>query len=411
MHSFFPRRIGRTLLLTLVLVSLGSCRKDGTKPKETWDPITNNPDTLRPDGMTSFEKEFFALPLEGQLERDPWAEDYWPSYLGGISMRWFNNPRKRESGPERFDYQPPTRETVARMSLDEKRTLSPAEKYSIFIGDYSYRLVHAERERVVRVPGPGGAMIVRPEKPWLIPTWEGLCHAWTPASVFFQEPRPITLKNSEGIEVPFGSSDVKALLIRLVHEDQGFSGESHFLRSVGVLCTQELDAGAEDEACTDTNPGAFHVILANRIGLLRQPLFADMHNGTQIWNHPLFAYKSDILSIREPEPGAAPEAVRQVVVRTVVTYAVETVPNWNAHGTSPKERILFYSLELDGDNNIIGGEWLRGNLTGFEFTKATDLIDRPDNLWIRGEPRWSWNRNGIEWLPLKEIYEKSIAQQ
>ena len=44
------------------------------------------------------------------------------------------------------------------------------------------------------------------------PAWAGYCHGWAPAANRFEEPLPVTVRNADGVEIPFGSSDVKALL-------------------------------------------------------------------------------------------------------------------------------------------------------------------------------------------------------
>ena len=50
------------------------------------------------------------------------------------------------------------------------------------------------------------------------PAWQVYCHGWTAASIAFEEPAPILVTNPDGLRIPFGSSDIKALLTYLQGE-------------------------------------------------------------------------------------------------------------------------------------------------------------------------------------------------
>ena len=152
--------------------------------------------------------QFDQLPLSGSTANDqiPWSDSFWPSQRGGMAYRWYENQdenQNQELPPEelrkRFF-------EVHRYSLNELRSmtreqirkkLSPIEKYSVFIGDYSYKLL---------------SKFIVPENSQ-DEYWEGFCHAWAPAANHFTEPKPVTRKNRDGIIIDFGTADVKALLI------------------------------------------------------------------------------------------------------------------------------------------------------------------------------------------------------
>lgn len=58
--------------------------------------------------------------------------------------------------------------------------------------------------------------------------WLTICLQWAPASMFFKQPNPVTITSPDGIKVPFGSSDVKALLIYFTGTyDEAFSTSSY----------------------------------------------------------------------------------------------------------------------------------------------------------------------------------------
>ena len=75
------------------------------------------------------------------------------------------------------------------------------------------------------------------------------------------EPAPVTMTNPDGIKIPFGSADVKALL------DYYYAfyteGDTHQL---GNRCSVPVWMGGGN--CSDVNAGAFHIVVANQIGLL-----------------------------------------------------------------------------------------------------------------------------------------------
>jgi hypothetical protein len=151
---------------------------------ESWNS-TNNPERLQWD----FERDFYALPLEAKLDIVPWADSYWPATRGGIGNRW-------NGSGEGFGFSGPSLESLSNMSQRELESLSPAEKYDIFVGNYDYPTLRGEQKRNSPIAS----------------SWEGICHGWAPASINFIEPNSVTLEGAGGIRVPFGSSDIKALL-------------------------------------------------------------------------------------------------------------------------------------------------------------------------------------------------------
>src|SRR5690606_22761883 len=89
--------------------------------------------------------------------------------------------------------------------------------------------------------------------------WHGICNGWTAAALHHAEPAQVMLVNPDGIRVPFGSSDVKALLsFYYAVIESSSDGQIGARCSVGVQVSK---------ACKDVNPGAFHIALANELGL------------------------------------------------------------------------------------------------------------------------------------------------
>lgn len=352
--------------LSLFAVACGgpSPQVSGSSLQEAWKPH-DAPINLGPD----YERDLVKLPSSGELSTAPWADSYWPSYEGGISARWASD------NPQPFTYTSPSLSQLKSMDSEALAELSPAEKFDILRGDYSYPLVQLERSRTS--PDAEG--------------WEGICHGWAPASMLYKEPQPITIENADGIKVPFGSADVKALLS--YYQGQIARPQTEFL---GLRCNIKIenydDARANADDCKGVNAGAFHIVLANQIGLRNEGFVADVTRDFEVWNHPISAFRSSIQSKSGISPTAAPGTVREVQVETVMFYVVESSPQWNSLVSSDytTARTYRYTLELDASGAIIGGEWQQD--------------DRPDFLWKQGLEDF---RYGFE--ALENLYQQSTG--
>jgi hypothetical protein len=324
--------------------------KSGSDTQQGWD-AANNPNNLLPQN-SFLERRLDRLKMAAVVpnEKLPWSDSYWPNYRGGLAWRW------NSANPGDFkNYALPTKDQVAKMSMRQRLELSPAEKYDILTGNWNYPLVDYERKR----NNPGD------EK------WRGLCNGWAAAAAHYKEPRPVVVNSADGIQIPFGASDIKALLA--IYMAQFADGG---VRLVGARCNTAAKAGWETTGdtgfprglseCQDVNPGSFHLILANYVGEWGQSVVGDLVNGTEVWNYPVYEYKSYILGEQPPTPGtAAPGTVREVKLQTDVRLKIEIDPpnahNFNETGQQDvgDHRISYqYFLELNAAGEIIGGEWI-----------------------------------------------------
>jgi len=313
--------------------------------EEIWNKA-NDPLLLQGD----FTRQFAKLPLTGELPETPWTDTYWPSNLGGIAQRW------RHAPPDQFSYKTYSEAAVAKLSLAQLADLSPAEKYDIYEGRFDYPTVARERARVSAKNA----------------YWEGICHGWAPAALNFAEPKPIKLAGASGIQVPFASSDIKALL-------SYYQGELSAApsRMLGTRCNIDLakfpNAAKTHPECKGINAGAFHVALVNLVGRGVKGFVADVSHGNEIWNQPVYGFRSKVETERAPSPGAAPEATSEVVINTEMDYTKEIDPTWAAvNGTDDwsGETVMYrYTVELNARGNIIGGAWLSTELLDFVWTQ------------------------------------------
>lgn len=373
----------------MFLLSCGESTKNAntSTPKKAWNsqhnPFIFDTKTLKQLKYTSLLSE---LPLQGKLDRRPWSCDYWPDMRGGISYRWNGNTPDDES---RFKYPILNRMSLSRVDL---RTLSPSEKFDIFTGHFDFPYTKKERVRT-EIMKPGAD----------IPSWTGLCDGWSAASLFFEEPGPVTVKSRAGIDVPFGSADVKALLTYFLTEA---SSDVYFL---GVKCTVDLEDLEKRfkrklisrhqylkslEECSGVNAGAFHIVLANQIGRMKEGFVIDRDPSIEVWNQPVYSYNSHVVSDKKGKsPDSAPGTVREVEIKTVLTYISETDPDWDKI-QDPAEEVLdyHYRLEIDSMGRIVGGTWIS--------------TMHPDFAWKQDAPTFY-----DDFESLKLIYEASVGKK
>ncbi|MBI4042648.1 MAG: hypothetical protein HY391_04125, partial [Deltaproteobacteria bacterium] len=112
---------------------------------------------------------------------------------------------------------------------------------------------------------------------------------WAGASILDPQPlKPVTVTGKNGEEVRFEIGDLMAL-----------STESHMellsssagIRNYGRNHPYEQEGLDYKTARDDINPSAFHLILANLIGVLKRSFVVDKDFGPEVWNHPVHQYK------------------------------------------------------------------------------------------------------------------------
>ena len=357
-----------------------------------WDK--NN----KPGLMGHKYKRFFkSLPLSAELSRQLWSGDYWPSYMGGITYRWNHVELKKDS--DRYSY-----EFLRPFELEnfDLSKLSPSEKYDLYRGDYDFTLSNYERSRTQILKTVKNS----PEyiKGFKIPEWEGLCHAWAPATIHYKNPGPVEVIGAEGHVIPFGSSDIKALLTYNIHLNENpdvvFLGSRCNLDfkkleeklKKGKISEEEYERKIESAECEDTNAGAFHIALTNQIGLRNESFIIDITRDQEVWNQAVQRYSSKVLEVSEgASEGAAPGTVREILVETKLEYINEVPYSWTNEIPDDVLASAEYSywLEIDKKGRIIGGDW--------------DSFERPDFIWKQGRSPFSGFFEGFGF-----IYSKSI---
>lgn len=309
---------------------------------------------------SSFERTMSSLPLSGKGadQERYWSSDYWARNKGGINYRW------NAANPSGFNTKSPTKEQAMAMSESELRALAPSEKWDLLNGRYTYPL----KKSVASYSSPSR------------PSWEGICDGWAGSALNHDEPTPKSLANPDGIMVPFGSSDIKGLLAW--YYAKLWAGGYAMM---GRRCNGGLNIGT-DRCVHDMNAGAFHLVLANRLGREGLPFIADIDKGSQVWNHIAWDFSSTVVNSNlSPRSTSASGTVKVMRVRSVVKYIwLLTKNSWEpVLGTSKQQtrtRTYEYYLDLNSQGRVIGGDWISSQ--------------RPDFLWLERRANFSasWSR-------------------
>ena len=382
-------------LVSLMIVS-------GAAFAELYDGGSHPANFSRIAGITPILK-FDSLPKKGKLSDDrlAWSETYWPSNVGGVAYRW-NHPN-----PQPFKYRLHSRDELMKMSESELGQLSPAELYDISNNDYNYTLTRR------------AFSLYSTRDLW----WEGICHGWAQAAINYPEPAAIVFTNKDGIRVPIGASDVKALLA--MHEAYNYKGEKFAFagrrcRVNGKVVGESDDRDppqnrgfpiaelANSPDCRDVNAGSFHVIISNMLGLLGKGFVADIDRFNDIWNQPIAGYSTEVAGDEGVSPAQQAQGIaRRLRIKLAMIYGEELkfyTPALAAQGhqnfvskspvtNTPHQKFLTrnyeYIVEINGAGNVIGGEWISST--------------RPDFMWLYGRST-GFKNSPMPLSHLKHIY-------
>lgn len=330
-----------------------------------WDR-DNNPYNL----SNSFKAKFSDLPLSGKVldEQTGWPGSHWASYIGGIAHRW------SAADPQNFKYKLHTLAELKQLEPNKLAELSPAEKFDIFNGDYSYPTV----KKVYRTVSPYQS------------EWNGICHGYAPAAINHKEPATKELMNPDGILVHFYSSDVAGILAfnyaNVATTPVKLIGKRCNYRP-GYVPRRKLDE------CNDLNAGAFHIVLANKLGLEGVGFVADIDRYVEVWNHVAGSFSTQILNEEAPVNSSAYGTVKRLYVESTVTYAAAIAPRFDPilnteYAVFINETYNYY-LDLDRNGNIVGGDWVSDK--------------RPDFVWTQSQTVFSG-----DWRSLNVIYSPAV---
>jgi hypothetical protein len=340
--------------LLLLLISLSCAKKISDTESErirTQNRIPQTPTASERSNLwdSTYEKRFKNLPYTGSVEPTLalWSGDHWPFNKGAINKRW---NLKEGQDPLMLA---PTAEDIQDWSEDQLSSLSPSEKYDLLKGRFDYPL----RKEV-------GLKINQ-----FALDWEGVGNGWAIATVLHEEPKPKILQNTNGLSIPFGSSDIKALL----SYNYAFGNKQPFTLHLGFRCFSKEGTPETQKNCMDDlSPGDFHLTITNEIGVLKNKLIVDIDPFEEVWNYPIESYESEVQE-SVPDEEKLPEGVSEKLrLKTKITYIDNSLLNsWDPIKETSLQirsnRIYVYDLYLDKKGIIAGGKWISK--------------DRPDFMW------------------------------
>ena len=117
-----------------------------------------------------------------------------------------------------------------------------------------------------------------------IPGWWGICHGWSPYAL--TEPAARNPVSHGG--VTFYPGDLEGLMSLLYTDVQ-----TKFLSARCDKMNPPTDSLGRviDGSCRDMNPGSWHILVTNMMGLRHQGFVLDQTYDDQVWNQPAYGYR------------------------------------------------------------------------------------------------------------------------
>ncbi len=332
----------RNIFLSGLLI-LGACSKapDVTKRRPvSFEPIQKPSafELLAQDDS----RNFMTLPLVGDArdQKRFWSGDYWPRKKGSINRRW--NAHVRIG----FNHRSPTLDELRLWTPEKIAELAPSEKYDLLMGYYDYPL----RKEVNQIGASEDAEM-----------WEGMVNGWAVASFRHYEPQAKILTNPDGIQISFGSEDIKGLL--------AYYYSYHHAPEAAAITGRPCQ---KNNCIEDVSAATFHLALANTIGVKKKSFLMDLDRTRDVWNHPVVAYEAEYRGNADIHDKVTPGTHSVIKMKTTVTFIDEALnqtwePVIGTNNQLETKQVYQYWLHLDRDGVVIGGEW-KSN-------------ERPDYLW------------------------------
>ena len=373
------------LFVFLFIISAGCDTASNSKQQEAWD-TQNAPSLFNVSEMVRYNQIPTSARVTG--ENTPWSGSYWPSYVGGIANRWQVDESSSSYLEDHLD-ETLNREEFANLTYENSTILSPAEKYDYITGDASFSVFeHVKRSMRRYTDGEGK-----------IPTWYGICDGWAAASFNELEPKCAVDHTIGDRTVNFTPSDIKALI------SYAYTKSRYKTNFMGSRCEEDTiireNGRAVSSACRDTNPASFHLTVTDYIANRNESFVAEVTNSSEVWNHPVTEYNFKYSALRKVPKNRrnrarfrniAPGTKYLVNVDLYLTYATETAPSTTAVDLLENYANYTYTLELDKNYFIIGGEWTSKK--------------HPDFLW-RPSTKPEGNAGGVDIELIRELIEKS----
>ena len=213
----------------------------------------------------TFVYEVDKLPIEGKNKTSPIPADYWPIYKDNVNQRWDgDSPSPAEKFEKAFN-----KTGVVKAVTERHGIKAHGRKQCKVDGDC------ADLKDGSSCALPRGEMMGA-----CIPTWWGICHGWAPYA--FSEPPPVKAVTKNG--VTFYPGDLEGLMSLAYSSglQTKFISERCNKKEPGFDNTGRV----RDSECRDMNPGTWHVLVTNMLGLRQTGFVYDRTAFDEVWNQP-----------------------------------------------------------------------------------------------------------------------------
>lgn len=351
-----------------------------------------------------------------KLPHSPWSGDYWPIYSGGIAKRYADPRFLRLANGKNWDQvaQYIINQDIFSVRGSSMDLLSPAEKYDLLLQDGDRGMTQSQLLESKGSQNRDGS----------IDTWMGKCHGWAAASYNVKRPaHGVDVMSMDGKrKIRFYPTDIKALYSLLwsqVEVPNYWAGQ----RCDKKDPVKDSNGRIIDPACFDSNPGTWHQVVVNQIGVHKRSFIIDATYDFEVWNQPIYSYE---YSYFNPQTGRmvrtlkeasidrsdfsndkfrkyrSPQASRFVGIAMKILYGAETNPNASYFDGEANDRFIavnyLYDLELNDQDQIIGGEWYHNAHPDFMWNPIPGYQPKSvGDLYLAGEARdrssWRWARS------------------
>ncbi|KAG7377043.1 hypothetical protein PHYPSEUDO_012255 [Phytophthora pseudosyringae] len=348
---------------------------------------------------TSMETTLANLPTVGVHTPSPWPGPYWPTYQDGINVVWSaGEPSAAEKYATAFGLDPT--DFMDKVSADNG--IDSMSSHTVCSSDTDCSSLTDGSSCSIRAGKSSG---------YCIPTWYGICHAWTPASMLEDEPQCAVTHNG----VTFQPMDLKAL-ISDIYDGATVTTVFTGTRYNGGTDSEDSYGRHSSDAYRDLNPAYFHIAATNLLGSLNATFIADVTAGSEVWNQPVRGFKvyeqtemtlaeaaSTFYGLEEYPWNAAAKSI--VYVKTRLSWIFETYTDGPLVSSGSVDKYTtgayyYYLLEMDDSGVIIGGEWVYD---------SDD--DHPDFIWFpKAKPSADTVTSiGLSYADVTMLLEKSVA--
>ena len=272
----------------ILLVSLSGCM-DEDAPEDLLEPEDQDPAGAE-DGKleawnsannpayvdSTFIQYAHQLPVAGGREKAPIPGDYWATFKDSLNVKW--DGASSQSAAEKYG------KAFGRSDVEDLVSQANGVK-----GASTRKACTTTADCSDLMDGSECSASYDGAVKRCIPTWWGICHGWAPYALSEPAARnPVTRQAADGSQVTFYPGDLEGLMSMLY--------TNVATKFISQRCNKDeppTDANGRVilGECRDMNPGTWHVVVTNLMGLRQQGFVLDQTFDDEVWNQPAWSYR------------------------------------------------------------------------------------------------------------------------